>query len=65
MDLLSSLSSKSFCSQRLNMEMAKINDIHNYPVPDIKKKINVPRLLPGGQRNIVFEVLELSHIWGK
>ena len=40
-------------------------DIHDYPVQDVKQEINVPRLLPGGSRNIVFEVPELSHIWGK
>ena len=39
-------------------------DEHEYPLCDIKQKINTPQLLPGGRRGITFLVPELAHIWG-
>ena len=38
-------------------------DIHEYPFSDVKQSIGIPKLLPGGSRNITFEVPELSHHW--
>ena len=38
-------------------------DEHDYPICDLKKRIDTPKLLPGGNRGIIFSVAELSHIW--
>ena len=35
---------------------------HDYPLCDIKELINTPKLLPGGSRNIIFEIPELKNI---
>ena len=57
------------CPQKSHMpkgstwKWPKIEDIHDYPLGDIKHEIDIPKLLPGGSRSIVFEVPELSHIW--
>ena len=32
---------------------------------NLKFEIRVPKFLPGGARNIVFEVPALNHTWGK
>ena len=39
-------------------------DEHEYPLCDIKQKINTPQLLPGGRHGITFLVPELAHICG-
>ena len=56
---------KSGCPKRIDREMAYQKDEHDYPICDVKQKIETPQLLPGGQRGITFSVPEMSHIWGK
>ena len=40
-------------------------DEHEYPLCDIRQKIEIPQLLPGGHHRITFLVPELAHIWGR
>ena len=40
-------------------------DKHECPLCDIRQKIEISQLLPGGRRRITFFVLELAHIWGE
>ena len=37
-------------------------DEYGYPLCDIRQKIEIPQLLPGGRHGIIFLVLELAHI---
>ena len=39
-------------------------DEHDYPVCNLREPIEMPKLLPGGNRNIVFQVPELNSVWG-
>ena len=59
------MSWKSGCPKRIDWEIDSKKDKHDYPIYDVKQKIETPQLLPGGRRGITFSVLELSHIWGK
>ena len=40
-------------------------DEHDYPICDIKQKIETPQLLLAGRHGITFSVPKMSHIWGK
>ena len=40
-------------------------DEHDYPICDVKQKIEIPQLLLGGRRGITFSLPEPSHVWCK
>ena len=52
----SSVSKKYPLKKVQHRKWPDVVDIHDYPVQVVKQEISVPRLLPGGSRNIVFEV---------
>ena len=56
---------KAFLStQKSDWKWPATPDIHDYPIEDMKQPIAVPKVLPGGCRNITFAVPELEHTWG-